>query len=168
MEWSSELEAAATTAAAMLLGGVIGLEREFKNRPAGFRTHMLVAGAAALLMGISQLALTDPPPHDPSIHIQTDPLRLVEAVINGVAFIGAGTIFARRRGAAVAGITTASSLLMVAVIGVMTGLRHFVLAVAATVLTLGVLTLLNYVERRTGMYGKQVGVGNNAPESRDD
>ena len=152
MEWLAELQAVGATGCAMLLGGVIGYERELKNRPAGFRTHMLVAGAAALLMGLSQLALTHPPPHDPSIRIQTDPLRLVEAVINGVAFIGAGTIFARRRGTPVAGITTAASLLMVAVIGVMTGLRHFLLAVSATALTLGVLSVLNAVERRLGLH----------------
>ena len=108
MDWIAELEVVGAAACAMLLGGVIGYERELKNRPAGFRTHMLVAGAAALLVGISQLALANPPEHDPSIKISVDPLRLVEAVINGVAFIGAGTIFARRAGAPVAGITTAA------------------------------------------------------------
>lgn len=152
MDWMAELEVVGWAAGAMLLGGVIGYERELKNRPAGFRTHMLVAGAAALLVGISQLALANPPEHDPSIRIQVDPLRLVEAVINGVAFIGAGTIFARRSGASVAGITTAASLLMVAVIGVVTGLGHFILALAATGLTLCVLTLLNVLERRLGMH----------------
>lgn len=151
MDWIAELEVVGAAACAMLLGGVIGYERELKNRPAGFRTHMLVAGAAALLVGISQLALANPPEHDPSIKVSVDPLRLVEAVINGVAFIGAGTIFARRAGAPVAGITTAASLLMVAVIGVVTGLGHYVLAIAATLLTLVVLTLLNVVERRLGL-----------------
>lgn len=155
MEWTHELEAVGAAALAMLFGGVVGWERELKNRPAGFRTHMLVAGAAALLMALSQLALANPPAHDPSIRIQVDPLRLVEAVINGVAFIGAGTIFARRRGMPVAGITTAASLLMVAVIGVVTGLRHFVLATSATLLTLAVLTVLNLVERRLGLHEPQ-------------
>lgn len=150
----AELEAVGAAACAMLFGGVIGYERELKNRPAGFRTHMLVAGAAALLMALSQLPLTNPPPQDAAIRIQVDPLRLVEAVINGVAFIGAGTIFARRRGLPVAGITTAASLLMVAVIGVLTGLRHYVLAFSATVLTLGVLSVLTVVERRLGLHEK--------------
>jgi putative Mg2+ transporter-C (MgtC) family protein len=139
----------------MLFGGVIGYERELKNRPAGFRTHMLVAGAAALLMALGQLGLASPAVVPPAIRIQVDPLRLVEAVINGVAFIGAGTIFARRRGRPAAGITTAASLLMVAVIGVVTGLRHYVLAVSATVLTLLVLTLLNALERRLGLHLSQ-------------
>ncbi|TCZ88382.1 MgtC/SapB family protein [Lysobacter sp. N42] len=151
MEWLSELEAVGAAAYAMLLGGVIGYERELKNRPAGFRTHMLVAGAAALLMAMSHLALQDPPAVDSSVKLSADPLRLVEAVISGVAFIGAGTIFARKQGQHIAGITTAASLLMVAVIGLITGVGHYLLASAATVLTLLVLTALNLLERRTGM-----------------
>lgn len=151
MEWLSELEAVGAAAYAMLLGGVIGYERELKNRPAGFRTHMLVAGAAALLMAMSHLALQDPPASDDSIRLTADPLRLVEAVISGVSFIGAGTIFARKSGQQIAGITTAASLLMVAVIGLIAGVGHFMLATAATGLTLVVLTLLNFVERRLGL-----------------
>lgn len=151
MEWLSELEAVGAAAYAMLLGGVVGYERELKNRPAGFRTHMLVAGAAALLMAMSHLALQDPPAVDSSVKLSADPLRLVEAVISGVAFIGAGTIFARKQGQHIAGITTAASLLMVAVIGLLTGVGHYLLATAATVLTLLVLTALNLLERRTGM-----------------
>ena len=80
--------------------------------------------------------------------LTVDPLRLVEAVVAGVSFIGAGTIFAHRGGAAIAGITTAASLLMVAVIGVSVGLRYFLIATAVTLLTLLVLTLLNVFERR--------------------
>lgn len=145
MDWKTQLWVVAATAYAMVLGGVIGYERELKSRPAGFRTHMLVAGAAALLVGIGRLALMDTEISSP--HMQVDPLRLVEAVIAGVAFIGAGTIFAHRHGTAIAGITTASSLLMVAVIGVAAGFRYHVAAVAATALTLLVLTVLNLIER---------------------
>lgn len=148
MDWHVQLWVVAGSAYAMALGGVIGYERELKNRPAGFRTHMLVAGAAALLVGIGRLTLLDSAASDN--HLQIDPLRLVEAVIAGVSFIGAGTIFARRRGAAVAGITTAASLLMVAVIGVAAGFQYHVAAGAATLLTLLVLTLLGVIERRAG------------------
>lgn len=137
----------AGVAYAMLLGGVIGFERELKNRPAGFRTHMLVAGAAAFLIGLGQLVMLDP--HYVRRDMLTiDPLRLVEAVVAGVSFIGAGTIFAHRGGAAIAGITTAASLLMVAVIGVSVGLRYFLIATSVTVLALLILTVLNVVERR--------------------
>ena len=146
MEWTSQLLAVANAGLAMVLGGVIGFERELKNRPAGFRTHMLVAGAAALLVGVGQLMLTEPGIAGNDI-LRIDPLRLVEAVVAGVAFIGAGTIFARRADGAIAGITTAASLLMVATIGVASGFGQYLLATAAAVLTLLVLTVLRYFER---------------------
>lgn len=148
MEWQVQLWGVASVAYAMALGGMVGFEREMKDRPAGFRTHMLVAGAAALLVGVGQLVLNDPRYGGAGERIQVDPLRLVEAVIAGVAFIGAGTIFATRSGQAVAGITTAASLLMVAVIGVAAGFRYNVLALVATLLTLLVLTVLRLVEAR--------------------
>ncbi len=85
----------AGTAYAMVLGGAVGYERELKDRPAGFRTHMLVAGAATLLIEIGELLMFDAR-YRGSQFIQIDPLRLVEAVVSGVAFIGAGTIFAAR------------------------------------------------------------------------
>ena len=154
MDWLHELQAVGSAAYAMLLGGIIGYERELKNRPAGFRTHMLVAGAAALLMTMSHLALQEPPTADSRINMSADPLRLVEAVISGVAFIGAGTIFARKQGQQIAGITTAASLLMVSVIGLIAGVGHFLLATAATILTLLVLTALNLLERRMGLREK--------------
>lgn len=149
MDWETQLWTVGVAAYAMALGGVIGLERELKNRPAGFRTHMLVAGAAALLVGIGQLVIHDPRLTDPE-SLRVDPLRLVEAVVAGVSFIGAGTIFARRRHDSIAGITTAASLLMVAVIGVAVGFRYHVLALGITVLTLLVLAALNALERRPG------------------
>lgn len=147
MDIAEQVRVLIDTAYAMGLGGLIGLEREMKNRPAGFRTHMLVAGAAALLIGIGQLGLADPR-YAQNLRINLDPLRLVEAVVAGVAFIGAGTIFSRRGGNAVAGITTAASLLMVAVIGIAAGFDYRLLALAATLLTLAVLSLLNVLERR--------------------
>ena len=149
MEWTTQLEAVWATAIGMVLGGLVGLERELKDRPAGFRTHMLVAGAAALLVGIGRLALADDGLFaNTSGQLRIDPLRMVEAVIAGVAFIGAGTIFARRGGDTIAGITTAASLLMVAVVGLAAGFHYYVLAAAATLLTLLVLMLLNLCDRR--------------------
>ena len=149
----------ASMAIAMLLGGLIGYERELKRRPAGFRTHMLVAGASALLVGIGSMTV--------DLHLdgrgqgvlRVDPLRLVEAVISGVAFIGAGTIFGetRRGGEAIAGITTAASLLTVAVIGVAAGLDYYLVAAAATALALLVLVGLSWWERRHAPPGQSPG-----------
>ncbi|HEY5805668.1 MAG TPA: MgtC/SapB family protein [Lysobacter sp.] len=146
MDWTLQLMVLGDTAIAMVLGGAIGFERELKNRPAGFRTHMLVAGAAALLVGLGQLVITDHRLDGEGLTL--DPLRLVEAVIAGVSFIGAGTIFGHRGSQVVAGITTAASILMVAVIGVMAGFRYHLLALAATVLTLLVLAAVGAFERR--------------------
>ena len=133
---------------AMLLGGMIGFEREMKDRPAGFRTHMLVSGAAALLVGLGPLILADPAYQRGDNLLRLDPIRLVEATITGVAFIGAGTIFSHRGKEQVAGITTAASLLMVAVIGITVAQRYYLLALLVTLLTLGVLFGLSWIERR--------------------
>lgn len=148
MDWSGQLTIVLATGYAMLLGGVIGVERELRNRPAGFRTHMLVAGASSLLIGVGMLWVDDTRQVTQAVRVASDPLRLIEAVIAGVAFIGAGTIFSHGRADNITGITTAASLLMVAVIGIAAGLSYFVLAFAATVLTLTVLTVLRLLDQR--------------------
>lgn len=148
----AQLAILATTAYAMLLGGVIGFERELKDRPAGFRTHMLVAGAAALLVGLGDLLAVRYADESYRAMVRVDPLRLVEAVVAAVGFLGAGAIFRRSGGNAIAGLTTAASLLMVAAIGIAVGLHAHVLAFGATALTLLVLLVLAWVERRAGMH----------------
>ena len=147
MDWQSQLEVVAAVAYAMVLGGAVGFDRERRNRPAGFRTHMLVAGASAMLVGMGRLMVAERIGTEPGV-LQIDPLRLVEAVVAGVAFIGAGTIFNQRRGQGVKGITTASSLLMVAIVGIAAGLHYHLLAFAVTALTLLVLAGLKQAERR--------------------
>jgi putative Mg2+ transporter-C (MgtC) family protein len=154
---SQELDVMLGVLVAMAFGGLIGLERELKSRPAGFRTHMLVAGAAALLVGVVELWVDavlasvqeagDGAESDAlTAIIKLDPLRVVEAVVAGVAFIGAGCVFAGRNGENVQGITTAASLLMAAVIGLAVGLGFGLLALAVTVTTLLVLTSLRKLE----------------------
>ena len=144
-DFEPQIDVILAAAYAMLLGGAIGFERELKNRPAGFRTHMLVAGAASLLIGMGVMLAEGDPRFRDDVHI--DPLRLVEATIAGVAFIGAGTIFSRRRGEHIAGITTAASLLMVAVIGIAAGLGYYLLAALTAAMTLLVLLVLDAFER---------------------
>jgi putative Mg2+ transporter-C (MgtC) family protein len=147
-DWQIQLGVLATTAYAMLLGGAIGYERELKDRPAGFRTHMLVAGAAALLVGLTDLLAQRFSGEGYRELISLDPIRLIEAMVAAVGFLGAGTIFRNSGESAVNGITTAASLLMVAVIGIAAGLHSHILALGATVLTLVVLVLLGWMERR--------------------
>jgi putative Mg2+ transporter-C (MgtC) family protein len=148
VDWQAQLAVVGTCAYAMLLGGAIGVERELKNRPAGFRTHMLIAGAAALLVGLGEILggrFSDVAYRD-LVHI--DPIGLIQATVAAVGFLGAGTIFRSEQGAVVSGITTAASLLMAATIGIAAGLHKFVLALAATVLTLLVLLAVAAIERR--------------------
>jgi putative Mg2+ transporter-C (MgtC) family protein len=150
-DWQIQLQVLATTAYAMLLGGAIGYERELKDRPAGFRTHMLVAGAAALLVGLTDLLAQRFSAEVYRELVRLDPIRLIEAMVAAVGFLGAGTIFRNSGESVVSGITTAASLLMVAVIGIAAGLHSHVLAIGATALTLVVLVLLGWMERRNAL-----------------
>jgi putative Mg2+ transporter-C (MgtC) family protein len=147
MEGASQWRILLDTAIAMALGGLIGIEREIANRPAGFRTHMLVAGAAALLVGLGD-ALMMRFIEGPGALPRTDPIRVVEAIVTGVSFLGAGTIFRRVRGEQVEGLTTAASLLLTAAIGIATALRQWVLALGVVAITLVVLRGLRTLEAR--------------------
>jgi putative Mg2+ transporter-C (MgtC) family protein len=127
----------------MLLSGLIGLERERADKPAGLRTHMLVSGSATTLVVLADLIVADS--SLPAEIIRTDPVRIIEAVVAGVAFLGAGTII--RRQADVEGLTTAASLLFVAALGIAVALHLFVLAIGGVLLTLLVLALVNNIDR---------------------
>lgn len=130
--------------AAAGLAAVIGLERELRGRPAGLRTHMLVSlGAAAfLLVGYEILFATAE--GDPSARI--DPTRIVEGVIGGIGFLGAGSII--RSGGSVHGITTGAAIWIAGAIGVACATGNLVLAVMVTVLALIIVLVLGYVQSR--------------------
>src|SRR3546814_4793043 len=106
-----------------------------KDRPAGFRTHMRVAGSAALLVGLADLLAGRYSGEHYRELVRVYPLRLIEAVVAAVGFLGAGAIF-RSGDDRVTGITTAASLLMVAAIGITVGVHAHLLAFGTTVLTL--------------------------------
>ncbi|HET6631415.1 MAG TPA: MgtC/SapB family protein [Rhodanobacteraceae bacterium] len=131
---------------AMVLGGAIGFEREAAERPAGLRTHMLLGAAAALLVGLGDPLISYFGAQGHGVTLRVDPMRLVEAVVTAVGFLGAGTIFRHHGKQAVVGLTTAASMLMVAAIGISIGLRQYVLAVGVTVFTLLVLRILRRFE----------------------
>jgi putative Mg2+ transporter-C (MgtC) family protein len=139
--WQLQLSLIGSVAFAMLLGGVIGWERESRHRPAGLRTHMLIAGAATLLLGIGDLLTEHFNAEAYSELLSVDPIRIIQAVVTAVAFIGAGTIIQHTRRNAVVGLTTASSLLLTAAIGIAVGLKQYVLAIGVTLLGLLVLQL---------------------------
>lgn len=145
--WLAQTAIIAKVAIGMLLGGLIGLEREYARKPAGFRTHMLVAGAAALLVGLSDVLVTQFSLEQGSPqYLRTDPIRIVEAVVGGVSFLGAGTIFRSGKYQGMEGLTTAASLLLAAAIGIAVALEQLITAIGVTVLGLLVLRFVRIVE----------------------
>ena len=115
-----------------LCGTVIGLDREYRVKDAGFRTHFLVALGSALMMVVSQYGFEEfLASHD---GLRLDPSRIAAQVVSGIGFIGAGTIIIHRQ--LVRGLTTAASLWATAGIGLAAGAHMYVVAAAATVLTL--------------------------------
>ena len=130
---------------ALVLAGLIGWEREASDKPAGLRTHMLVGLGAALFVALGHLVIADFRPYGAD-SLRYDPMRLLEAITAGVAFLGAGTILVRRGGERVSGLTTAASLWVTAAIGAAVGLEHYLLAAGATGLVVGVLRVLAHLE----------------------
>lgn len=124
------------------LGAVIGFERERDNQPAGLRTHMILVIGATLAMVLSvNLGYLFARPGTPA-----DPARLAAQVISGIGFLGAGAIL--RYGFNVKGLTTATSLWTMAIVGLAVGAGYYLIGVITTALMLLVLGLLNVIENR--------------------
>lgn len=136
---------------AALLAGLIGIEREYSGKPAGFRTHMLVSGASALLVLLSghivEIRLES---EAVANSIQSDPIRVIEAIIVGIGFIGAGTVLKLEEKIRVRFLTTAASILFAAGIGIAVALRQFVLASLLVVVVLAVNILFAKIDDRLG------------------
>ena len=130
---------------ALLAGGIIGLERSFHGRPAGFRTHTLVCLASSLLMLVTLFQSTWMP-GIPLETVRTDPTRMAQGIMTGIGFLGAGVIF--REGLSVRGLTTAASIWMTAAIGILIGIGFYTPAIIATILTLGTLSVFRWIEAR--------------------
>lgn len=127
---------------AMVCGAVVGFEREWRNHSAGLRTHILVSLSAAVLATIA-LELARSKLFEGSIRM--DPMRLMEAVTNGVAFLAAGMIaFARGR---VVGLTTGAGMWLAAAIGLSAGFGFWRISLVATGAALIILWLMRYVEK---------------------
>jgi putative Mg2+ transporter-C (MgtC) family protein len=136
---------------AALLGGVVGFEREYTGKHAGLRTHMLVAVGAAMFMSFMDLLAVEsrplaPPGEAGNFRVQIEPMAVVTAIVTGISFLGAGTIFTSNRHDKVKGLTTAASIWVTAAIGISVGLEHYVLAAGATLLVLLILRLLVLLE----------------------
>ncbi|MDQ2934261.1 MAG: MgtC/SapB family protein [Chloroflexota bacterium] len=134
----TELNLALRLTVGLVLGAIIGFERELHRQPAGFRTHSLVSLGAALFTVVSAFGFAGS---------TVDPTRIAAQIVSGIGFIGAGTILQYR--GHIRGLTTAASLWSVAAIGTAAGAGLFVVAITGTILILVVLSLLDQVEEVT-------------------
>jgi putative Mg2+ transporter-C (MgtC) family protein len=131
--------------AALAAGGIIGLERTYRGRAAGFRTHALVCIASTLLMLVtvyeshwfSQAA---------AARVVIDPTRMAQGIMTGIGFLGAGVIV--KEGLTVRGLTTAASIWITAAIGILAGVGFYFPAGIGTVATLGTLSVFRWIERK--------------------
>jgi len=148
VDWLGDLAELGRIALAMALGGVVGADREHANKPAGLRTHMLLAGASAVLTAAGMdLVQTFSRVPNQAGWLRLDPVLVIQAVATAVGFIGAGTIL-HRDAEHVEGLTTAASLLLVAAIGVAIASGRLVLGAGATLLALLTLRVVRMLEAR--------------------
>ena len=131
---------------AAMLGGVIGLEREYRAKEAGFRTHFLVALGSGLFMILSQFGFNDVLGHYEQVSL--DPSRIASQVVTGIGFIGVGTIIFQKH--VVRGLTTAAGLWVTSAIGMTAGAGMYVLSIATTVLVLLCLEALYFILQHFG------------------
>jgi putative Mg2+ transporter-C (MgtC) family protein len=122
---------------AAVLGGLLGFEREEKSKPAGLRTHMLVAlGSAVFVVIAQQYGMSS-----------ADLSRVIQGIVTGIGFIGAGAILKLSEQGQVHGLTTAASIWLAAAVGLAAGLGKTMSAALGTVLALGILAILPKIER---------------------
>ncbi len=144
--WSSDyFEMALHLVVALAAGGIVGLERSYHGRPAGFRTHALVCLASSLLMILTvyHARWFDAPFLE---RVAIDPTRMAQGIMTGIGFLGAGVIM--REGLTVRGLTTAASIWITAAIGILIGVGFYFPAGIATALTLIALSVFRWIERK--------------------
>ena len=133
---------------AALLGGAIGLDREIGGKTAGLRTHMIVAAASALFVNCAALMIGKFAAYSDGAQVSIDPTRVIQAIVTGISFLGAGTIVMHRKAGIVKGLTTAASILLVSAIGMTVATGAYLLAFAVTGGALLVLAGIGSIEKR--------------------
>jgi putative Mg2+ transporter-C (MgtC) family protein len=130
---------------ALAIGALIGLERSYRGRPAGFRTHALVCLASSLLMLVTVYESQWFRPTGIA-RVVVDPTRMAQGIMTGIGFLGAGVIM--KDGMSVRGLTTAASIWITSAIGILVGVGFYLPAAIASLLTLGTLSGFRWIERR--------------------
>lgn len=145
--WESQLRDIGMVALSGGLGAIIGCEREIADKPAGLRTHILVSAAATLFMLLADAVLKEFQ-QDAGIHpLNADPIRIIQAIVIGISFLGAGTII-HQGNHRVEGLTTAASILLTAGIGIAVAVDRLVFATGITLLAVIVLFVVGWVESK--------------------
>jgi putative Mg2+ transporter-C (MgtC) family protein len=129
--------------AALFAGALIGYERSYNGRPAGFRTHALVCMSSSLLMLVTVYEASWV--RTVSEEVRLDPTRMAQGIMTGIGFLGAGAII--KEGLTVRGLTTAASIWITAAIGVLAGIGFYFPLIVSVVLTLGVLSVFRWIEQ---------------------
>lgn len=145
-----------------VLGALVGLDREYRAKEAGYRTHFLVSLGSALIMIISQHGF-DGVLHE--VGVGLDPSRVASQVVTGIGFIGAGTIILHKQ--TVRGLTTAAGIWATSGIGLTIGAGMYVLGISATVLTLIGLEVLSLLFKKVGMKSLSVEFSTNNKDTID-
>ncbi|WP_421663716.1 MgtC/SapB family protein [Nitrospira sp. BLG_2] len=127
-----------------LAGALIGYERSYHGRPAGFRTHALVCTASSLLMLVTVYQAHWV--HATAESIKLDPTRMAQGIMTGIGFLGAGVIM--KDGLSVRGLTTAASIWITAAIGILAGIGFYFPLIVSVLLTIGMLSMLRWIETR--------------------
>jgi len=130
--------------AAMMVGALVGGERSYRGRPAGFRTHALVCTASSLLMLVT--AYESYWIRTSADMVRLDPTRMAQGIMTGIGFLGAGVIL--KEGLSVRGLTTAASIWITAALGILAGIGFYFPLLIATILTLLILSVLHWIEMR--------------------
>jgi putative Mg2+ transporter-C (MgtC) family protein len=141
--------------AALFAGGLIGLERSYHGRPAGFRTHTLVCLASSMLMLVTVFQAKWFQPLGLE-RVSLDPTRMAQGIMTGIGFLGAGVIM--KEGLSVRGLTTAASIWVTAAIGVLIGIGFYFASAVSTVLVLGTLSIFRWLEAQFATFYAQLAV----------
>jgi putative Mg2+ transporter-C (MgtC) family protein len=149
----NDLELTARLGLALLLGAVVGVEREVNKHPAGLRTMAMVAIGSCLFTLVGAYVVGE----------RTDPTRIAAQVVSGVGFLGAGAIL--RSGISVRGLTTAATIWVVAAIGMAVAFGFYLLAVVCTLMVVFALVAIRRVEER--LFGREPPGGYRDPEEKD-
>jgi len=131
--------------AALVCGGIVGFERELKNKAAGIKTNMMICAGSALYTALSVTIAASAFPSD-AVRTVSDPARIAAQIVTGIGFLGGGAIIQSR--GTIRGLTTAATIWVVAAIGICVGLGQLLLGLAVSLTVVGVLVGMTFVERK--------------------